>query len=146
MVQSALERLNAALRGHKTPFRVTTGGRESKAVRFDAPADAMFTMPSGEVVSGTALLAWEIPREAPEDWPEATRQPLADFWDARLARQKAIDASIAAKAEFEFLYESHSVAISPSISQWRAFMLPILKPSPGVRLTISTLKLTIQPR
>ena len=33
------------------------------------------------------------------------RQPLADFWTARIARQKEIDASIAAKAEFEFLYD-----------------------------------------
>jgi adenine-specific DNA-methyltransferase len=29
----------------------------------------------------------------------------ADWWQARIARQKAIDASIAAKAEFEFLYD-----------------------------------------
>ena len=104
-VQAALERLNAALRGHKTPFRVTTGGREGKDVRFDAPADATFTMPSGEVVSASALVEWEVPREAPADWPEAAKKPLADFWEARIARQKAIDASIAAKAEFEFLYD-----------------------------------------
>ena len=32
-------------------------------------------------------------------------KPLADFWEARIARQKAIDASIASKAEFEFLYD-----------------------------------------
>ncbi len=104
-VQAALDRLNAALRGHKTPFRMTTGGREGQDVRFDAPADTMFTMPSGEVVSAFALVEWEVPREAPADWPEAARQPLADFWEARIARQRAIDASIAAKAEFEFLYD-----------------------------------------
>ena len=67
-------RLNAALRGHKTPFRVTTGGREGKDVRFDAPADATFTMPSGEVVSASALVEWEVPREAPADWPDAAQQ------------------------------------------------------------------------
>ena len=72
-VQAALDRLNAALRGHKTPFRVTTGGREGKDVRFDAPADATFTMPSGEVVSASQLVEWEVPREAPADWPEAAR-------------------------------------------------------------------------
>jgi adenine-specific DNA-methyltransferase len=104
-VQAALERLNAALRGHKKPFRVTTGGREGKDVRFDAPAEATFTMPSGELVSASALIEWEVPREAPADWPEAAKQPLAEFWEARIARQKAIDASIAAKAEFEFLYD-----------------------------------------
>ena len=73
-VQAALDRLNAALRGHKTPFRVTTGGREGKDVRFDAPADATFTMPSGEVVSASALVEWEVPREAPADWPEAAQE------------------------------------------------------------------------
>ena len=36
------------------------------------------------------------------------RQPKklhADWWQARIARQKEIDASIAAKAEFEYLYD-----------------------------------------
>jgi adenine-specific DNA-methyltransferase len=102
-VEAALDRLNAALRGHKTPFRVTTGGRQGKEVRFDAPADATFTMASGEVVSASRLVEWEVPREAPADWPAKARKPLDDFWDARIARQKAIDASIAAKAEVEVL-------------------------------------------
>jgi adenine-specific DNA-methyltransferase len=104
-VQDALDRLNAALKGHKTPFRVTTGGREGKDVKFNAPADVTFTMPSGEVVSASALLEWEVPRDFPSDWPAAALRPLNDFWAARIARQKAIDASIAAKAEFEFLYD-----------------------------------------
>jgi adenine-specific DNA-methyltransferase len=104
-VQAALERLNAALRGHKAPFDVTTGGREGKSVHFDARADATFTMPSGEVVSASAFVEWEVPREAPADWSAAARKPLAEFWDARIARQKAIDASIASKAEFEYLYD-----------------------------------------
>ena len=30
---------------------------------------------------------------------------MVDFWDARIARQQAIDASIAAKAEYEYLYD-----------------------------------------
>ena len=29
----------------------------------------------------------------------------AEWWEQRIARQKAIDASIAAKAEFEYLYD-----------------------------------------
>ena len=48
---------------------------------------------------------WEIPREAEAKWPAATTQLHADWWQARIARQKEIDASIAAKAEFEFLYD-----------------------------------------
>jgi adenine-specific DNA-methyltransferase len=104
-VQAALDALNAALRGHKTPFKVTTGGREGKDVRFDAAKSATFTMPSGEVVPAFALVEWEVPREFPADWPPAALRPLNAFWEARIARQKAIDASIAAKAEFESLYD-----------------------------------------
>jgi adenine-specific DNA-methyltransferase len=48
---------------------------------------------------------WEIPREAEKDWPETAKKLHADWWQARIARQKEIDASIAAKAEYEFLYD-----------------------------------------
>jgi adenine-specific DNA-methyltransferase len=104
-VHAALDALNTALRGHKTPFRVTTGGREDKDLRFDASPDATVILPSGEVVSASALIEWEVPREAPADWPEAAKKPLADFWEARFARQKAIDVSIASKAESEYLHD-----------------------------------------
>jgi adenine-specific DNA-methyltransferase len=52
-----------------------------------------------------ALEEWEIPRERPAHWPQATQALLDDWWQARIARQKEIDASIAAKAEFEYLYD-----------------------------------------
>ncbi|SFP68869.1 adenine-specific DNA-methyltransferase [Geopseudomonas sagittaria] len=48
---------------------------------------------------------WEIPREAGKEWPEATKKLHTEWWQARIARQQDIDASIAAKAEFEFLYD-----------------------------------------
>ncbi|AJP47870.1 DNA methylase [Rugosibacter aromaticivorans] len=48
---------------------------------------------------------WEIPREADKAWPEVTKKLHADWWQARIARQKEVDASIAAKAEFEYLYD-----------------------------------------
>ncbi len=48
---------------------------------------------------------WEIPREFPEDWPEAARPLHEQFWKLRIERQKEIDASIAAKADFEYLYD-----------------------------------------
>jgi adenine-specific DNA-methyltransferase len=51
------------------------------------------------------LQEWQIPREKPAAWPAAAEKPLADFWAARIARQKEMDASIAARAEFEFLYD-----------------------------------------
>jgi adenine-specific DNA-methyltransferase len=48
---------------------------------------------------------WEIPREADEKWPANAKELHAAWWEQRMARQKAIDASIAAKADFEFLYD-----------------------------------------
>jgi adenine-specific DNA-methyltransferase len=68
----------------------------------------------------TAWDEWEIPRELNEQhykeieairrrgkesrWTEA-QQLHAQWWQARIARQKEIDASIAAKAEHEYLYD-----------------------------------------
>jgi adenine-specific DNA-methyltransferase len=48
---------------------------------------------------------WEIPREADAKWPDAAKQAHADWWQQRVARQKEIDASIAAKADSEYLYD-----------------------------------------
>jgi adenine-specific DNA-methyltransferase len=48
---------------------------------------------------------WEIPREADAQWPDAAKKLHADWWQARIARQQEIDKSIAAKAEFEYLYD-----------------------------------------
>jgi len=48
---------------------------------------------------------WEVPREVEAKWPNPARKLHADWWQARIARQKEIDASIAAKAEFEHLYD-----------------------------------------
>ena len=48
---------------------------------------------------------WEIPREADAAWPDEARTLHGEWWAARLARQKEIDASIAAKAEYEYLYD-----------------------------------------
>lgn len=49
--------------------------------------------------------AWEIPREVSDKWPDEAKKLHAGWWKARIARQKEIDASIAARAEFEHLYD-----------------------------------------
>ena len=54
---------------------------------------------------GGPLEEWEIPRERPDDWPLDTDHWLTDYWDLRIARQKEIDASIAVRAEYEYLYD-----------------------------------------
>ncbi len=48
---------------------------------------------------------WEIPREADEKWPDLVKETHKQWWSHRIARQEEIDASIAAKAEFEYLYD-----------------------------------------
>jgi adenine-specific DNA-methyltransferase len=48
---------------------------------------------------------WEVPRDADEKWPKKAKDLHSEWWTQRVARQKAMDASIAAKAEFEYLYD-----------------------------------------
>ncbi len=48
---------------------------------------------------------WEIPRDFPTDWPDAAQKLHERFWEQRIDRQKEIDASIAAKADYEYLYD-----------------------------------------
>ncbi len=47
----------------------------------------------------------EVPREASAEWSEVARTVHGQWCEGRIAQQKEIDASIAAKAEFEFLYD-----------------------------------------
>jgi len=51
------------------------------------------------------LEEWEIPREANPKWPDEAKKLHGQWWQQRIARQKEIDASIAAKAEYEYLYD-----------------------------------------
>jgi len=48
---------------------------------------------------------WDIPRETDANWPEIAKSTHAKWWDARIARQKEIDDSIARNAETEYLYD-----------------------------------------
>jgi adenine-specific DNA-methyltransferase len=48
---------------------------------------------------------WEIPREADKAWPESTKELLANWWKARIARQKEMDESINAKADPVYLFD-----------------------------------------
>jgi adenine-specific DNA-methyltransferase len=102
-VEDAIEALNSALSGHPTPFKVETGGRAGAKIDFRATGEVK--LPSGEMAPANGFMEWEIPREAPNGWPATAIAALSQFWEARIARQREIDASIAAKAEFEFLYD-----------------------------------------
>lgn len=54
---------------------------------------------------GSSWQEWEIPREADEKWAPGAKEAHKRWWQLRIARQKEIDASIAAKADFEYLYD-----------------------------------------
>ena len=54
---------------------------------------------------GISYEEWEISRDTEDAWSEAIKKIHADWWKQRIARQKEIDASIAAKADYEYLYD-----------------------------------------
>ena len=57
-----------------------------------------------KVLLKTDWQEWQFPREADAKWPKEAKGLLADWWKGRIERQREIDASIAAKAENEYLY------------------------------------------
>ncbi|MYC93117.1 MAG: site-specific DNA-methyltransferase [Gemmatimonadetes bacterium] len=54
---------------------------------------------------GTEWEEWEIPRGIDESWTTDVRELHGKWWDARISRQEEMDASIAANAPFEYLYD-----------------------------------------
>ncbi len=54
---------------------------------------------------GQTWQEWEIPREAGANWPRKAVELHSAWWQARIERQRKIDASIAAKADQELLYD-----------------------------------------
>jgi adenine-specific DNA-methyltransferase len=56
------------------------------------------------------LREWEVPYDLPGDWPDAARKPLEAFHAALQAMQKRMDASIAAHADQETLYDQPTVS------------------------------------
>ena len=104
-VEEALGGLNRALEDHPAAFPVTEGARKGEAVDFAAAPGATVTLPSGESAPINGLLEWEVPREPVGDWPDAAKNAHERFWEARVTRQREIDACIAARAEYEYLYD-----------------------------------------
>lgn len=95
-IVSALASLNAALQrdAKGVAFTVTEGVRKKKTI----------------TLGGTeALFEWEVPFDFPENWPESARAPFESFHGSRIAMQKAMDASIAAHADQEVLYDKPKV-------------------------------------
>ena len=104
-IEAALADLNGALLDHPAPFGVETGGRKGKKIDFTAQAGSTVTLPSGESAPANGFLAWEVPRDAEDDWNDTARSAHERLWEARIARQREIDSCIAARAEYEHLFD-----------------------------------------
>jgi len=55
------------------------------------------------------LQEWEVPFDFPDEWPEKAKKLFEDFHAARQDMQKRMDASIAANADQEILYDQPRV-------------------------------------
>jgi adenine-specific DNA-methyltransferase len=55
--------------------------------------------------TGESWEEWQIPGELGATAPRAASEPHTKWWEARIARQREIDASIAARADVEYLYD-----------------------------------------
>ena len=99
-VDTALAQLNASLQAAARElgipaFSVTEGGRKGTAIGF---------------AKGASLQEWEVPFDSPTAWPESVRPAFDAFHAARQAMQRQMDASIAAHADQEVLYDQPAVA------------------------------------
>ena len=94
-IVQALERLNAALSSTGVRFKVSEGGRKGEVLDFAKSA---------------ALREWEVPFDFPETWNSAAREPFDAFHAARQIMQRRMDASIAAHADPETLYDQPALA------------------------------------
>jgi adenine-specific DNA-methyltransferase len=55
--------------------------------------------------TGKAFEEWEVPRDSAASWSDNVKGVHAAWWQARISRQKEIDASIAKRADVELLYD-----------------------------------------
>ena len=104
-IAGILESINGSLKGHARPFLVRAGGRSGSSVRFDAPDEETVALPELGNVRVNALLEWEVPRSIPSEWPHTIAPLIASYWDARLQRQREMDASIRARADYDLLHD-----------------------------------------
>ena len=63
-------------------------------------------------VLGVSWEEWEVPRDHEDIWPVRAKRLHARWWERRIARQEEIDASIAASADYEYLYDRPCVGPS----------------------------------
>jgi adenine-specific DNA-methyltransferase len=95
-IEQLLGQLNTELAKHAlASFVVAEGGRKGEKLDF---------------AQGDTLQEWEVPFEAPADWPKAVTTRHDQFLHARQQMQAQMDQSIAAHADQEVLYDQPSIA------------------------------------
>ena len=95
-VEQLLDHLNTELAKHPVaPFTLVEGLRKGANLYF---------------AKGDTLLEWEVPFDAPSDWPEEVRMVHDKYLQARRHMQELMDQSIAAHADQEVLYDQPSIA------------------------------------
>ncbi|MDQ3774606.1 MAG: site-specific DNA-methyltransferase [Pseudomonadota bacterium] len=100
------EKFQQTLEPLRKQLNVTLGRTTSRHAREGGHPESPKLV--SRVRGNDGLLAWEeweIPRDAEDGWPAEAKELHAQWWQQRIARQKEIDASIAAKAEYEYLYD-----------------------------------------
>ena len=83
----------------------TRTARIDPAYDRKAAATADQALAELNIALGTNFEFGTLPAKPIHPWPEEAVAALSAFWEARIARQREIDASIAAKAEHEYLYD-----------------------------------------
>ena len=89
--------------GDAWPEKATAAWKRLQAAPTDAAkTEALLTL--NNALRGNYTLA-DVPDQALDPWDAGPTDLHLRWWEARIARQQEIDASIAAKADFEYLYD-----------------------------------------
>jgi adenine-specific DNA-methyltransferase len=109
-IVDALAQLKGALKGSGARFLVAEGARKGEVVDVSAVMTSTVTLPSGDKISKNELLEWEVPLDFPSDWPASAKEAFDAFHGVRQSMQARIDASIAAHADSEVLFDQPEIA------------------------------------
>ena len=94
-IERELERLNKKLQaGSVSDFTPVEGFRKGQKIDL----------------ARESLMEWEVPFNAPKDWPDDAIHVLADFHKTRIRMQQKMDESIAAHADQEALYDQPAIS------------------------------------
>ena len=86
-------------------LRAIANNSEIDVIWEDAQEDLESLREELNRLLGESWEEWEIPRDAEGTWPDKVKEIHARWWERRIARQNEIDASIAANADYEYLYD-----------------------------------------